>query len=183
MLNMTVFLMTVMQGLPATDQTPIIREGLKIISISFTNSIWQKGFAMILCWFLTIWRSGHNVTFSKHLSKTFLHNKYKTFFSSILSPPPIVCTTPPWWSWPRRPQWRGWSYWGSTTRGGGVWLCPSISDQSLSKYLKVYISINFGYYLRTNWSKCFFRWLALFTFSSYPPIDKQLENLEKGLYR
>ena len=27
------------------------------------------------------------------------------------------------------------------------------------------------------------RWLAIFTFSSYPPTQKQLENLEKGLYR
>ena len=27
------------------------------------------------------------------------------------------------------------------------------------------------------------RWLAIFTFSSYPPIEKQLENLEKGFYR
>ena len=27
------------------------------------------------------------------------------------------------------------------------------------------------------------RWLAIFTFSSYPPTEIQLEHLEKGLYR
>ena len=32
MLNMTVFLMTVMQGLPATDQTPIISKQISTLS-------------------------------------------------------------------------------------------------------------------------------------------------------